>query len=330
MRAPARVYLLLLLAAAAALFFFVLLKRERPPERPVLFIAAPQPQVELIPLYLAAARGTFAAAGIEVRFTNVGTGRPLPRGAVLRVCGLEEVIYRALAGQHEKAVLALTQQADAVLLGRRPPFSWSGLKQKTIISPEPTSATTALVETLLRRNGVYPHREAVLLMNLPLPLRIPAFLAGVGDYLVAPEPAATLLWQQKRVFLATPLQFSRPLCLTVIAAPEEWVLPNRAALAAFQQAAAAGAAYLYAHPAAEIAGLVAPYFPHLSLPTLEKVIARGQRMRLWYVTANPGPDRLNSLQELLQQAGELPAPLPYETIFLAPAPPNQKQPRPEQ
>lgn len=329
MRAPARVGLLLLFVAAAALLLFTLLRTERPPERPVLFIAAPQPQVALIPLYLAAARGTFAAAGIDVRFTTAACSPPLPRGGVLRVCGLEEVIYRAIAGQNEKAVLALTQQADAVLLGRRSPFSWSNLKQKTIISPEPTSATTALVETLLRRNGVYPHREAVLLMNLPPPLRIPAFLAGVGDYLVAPEPAATLLCQQKRAFFAAPLQFSRPLCLTVVAAPEEWALANRAALAAFERAAAAGAAYLYAHAAAEIAELIAPYFPHLSLPTLEKVIARGQRLRLWYVTANPGPDRLNSLQELLRQAGELPAPLPYEKIFLAPAPPSREQPRPE-
>ncbi|MGQ9512947.1 MAG: ABC transporter substrate-binding protein [Thermodesulfitimonas sp.] len=247
---------------------------------------------------------------MEVRFINTGAGRPLPQGTGLRVCGLEEVIYRTRAGQKEKVVLALTQQAGAVLLGRRPSFSWSDLKQKTIISPEPTGATTALFEALLRRNGVYPHREAVLLMNLPPPLRIPAFLAGVGDYLIAPEPAATSLRQRKRAFLATPLQLPRSLCLTVVAAPAEWARQNYAVLAAFQRAAAAGAASLYAHPAAAIAWLVAPYFPHLSLPTLEKAIACGQRTGLWYVTANPDPDRLNSLQELLQQAGELPAPLP--------------------
>uniref|UniRef100_A0A7C1FEG1 Uncharacterized protein n=1 Tax=Ammonifex degensii TaxID=42838 RepID=A0A7C1FEG1_9THEO len=137
---------------------FVFLKRERPSQSNILFLHAPAPQVELLPLYVATASGVFGATGVEVRFIYAGDNHhPRLRGKILRVLKLEEIIYaRAFTGTREKAVLTLTQQPNAALLGRQPSFFWNGLKQKTIVTPEPTSAVTALFEELLRQNGVYP------------------------------------------------------------------------------------------------------------------------------------------------------------------------------
>lgn len=293
----------------------VFLKKERVPRAQTVFIAAAEPQIELIPLYLARVLGSFKAAGIDVRFTYTG-GAPLTLKSSLTACNLEELLQAyASSKQRLKVVLMLTQQPSATILSRHPDFSWTGLKGKTIITPEPTHTCTVLLEELLRQNGIYPHRDVALLMNIPRLLRLPAFLAGVGDYALAPEPAATILTTQKQAYRGASLRSPAPLCITVLAAPEEWACRNQGLITAFRRAATEAGNYLYTHPASEIAWLVAPYFPHVSLSTLSHVITQAQRERVWYVTAKPEQARFAAFQQLLHRSGELVSPFPYTAIF---------------
>jgi NitT/TauT family transport system substrate-binding protein len=302
-------------AATAALLFYSF--RERPPEPRGLLIYAPAPQVELLPVYLGVALGSFETAGLDLHVVYAAEEKPTRKQPALNAWQLEDVIYaRTLGNESSVVVWILTQQEYAVLLGREPePFAWEKTCRKSIITAEPTSATTAILEELLRQNNVYPHREATLMQNIPPELRIPVFLAGTGSYLVAPEPAATLLVQKKQAFPAAPLTLDAPVPRTVLAAPEGEARSNRAVIKAFNQVLAGACNHLYARPAGEIAWVVGPCFPHLSLPTLEKVIARGQQERIWSTDGKADPAHFNRLQEILKRAGELPRPLACEEVF---------------
>lgn len=308
----------LLLAFTATVPVLFYLHKQRSAERPVIYVATPSPRLEMLPVYLAIASGCFDEAGLQVCVVNTGSSsgnRQKP--GMLIACNTEEVLYsRIFHGEDQVIVSTLTKHEYAFLLSRKPePFAWRKTKRKSIITPEPTSATTAIFEAALRENGVYPHREAVLIQNIPEKLRIPIFLAGTGDYIVAPEPAATVLTQSRKAFPAAPLSKGKPLYLTVLAAPENWAGKNRVILTAFTRALAQAQAELYNRPAVEIAWTLGAYFPQVSLCTLEAVIARGQKERVWDSGGKPNPAYFQRLQEILKRSGELPRAIAYEEVF---------------
>ncbi|MEW6448633.1 MAG: ABC transporter substrate-binding protein [Bacillota bacterium] len=313
--------LLLAIITAGLVPFY--LNKQRVSKRPVIYVATPVPRLEILPVYLSIVRGYFDEAGLEVQVVNTDSSdRDWQKPGVLHTCSLEDLLYsRIFFGEKQVAVATLTEHEYALLLGRKPElFTWEKTKQKAIITAEPTSATTAVLEAALRDNGVYPYREAVLIVNIPERLRIPVFLAGTGDYIVLPEPAATSLTRAKKAFFAAPLSSGKPLCLTVLAAPENWAAENGSILAAFSRALARAKTDLYHRPAAEIAWILGPYFPQMSLPGLESIVTRGQKEHIWNSGSKANPAHFYRLQEVLQQAGELPRPVTYTEIFWGPKP----------
>lgn len=308
--------LFLSLTATGVALFYV--HKQRVPQRPVIYVAARSPQLEVLPVYLGIVAGYFDEAGLEVRVVNTeSSDRNWKKPGVLHACSLEDLLYsRIFYGEEQVAVATLTEHDYALLLGRKPePFTWEATKRKSIITAETTSATTAVLEAALRENGVYPHREAVLINNIPERLRIPAFLAGTGDYIVAREPAATVLVRSEKAFFAAPLSKGKPLYLTVLAAPEDWAAKNHTVLTSFNRELARAQADLYRRPAGEIAWTLGPYFPHISLSALETVIARGQTEHIWDSGGKTNPAYFNRLQQILKQAGELPCKTAYKEVF---------------
>ncbi|MEW6573398.1 MAG: ABC transporter substrate-binding protein [Bacillota bacterium] len=311
--------LFLFLAATGVTLFYM--HKQRVPQRPVIYITAPSPQLEVLPVYLGIVAGHFDKAGLEVLVVNTeSSDRDWKKPGVLHACSLEDLLYsRIFYSEKHVAVATLTEHDYALLLSRKPePFTWEATKQKSIITAQPTSATTAVLEAALRENGVYPYREAVLINNIPERLRIPAFLAGTGDYIVAREPAATVMIRSEKAFFAAPLSKGKPLYLTVLTAPEDWAAKNHAVLAAFNRALARAQADLYHRPAGEIAWILGPYFPHISLSALETIIARGQKENIWDSGGKPNPAYFFRLQKVLKRAGELPRPVSCEEIFMDP------------
>lgn len=304
---------LLLIAATSVLLY------TRPsPERSVLVLAAPAPQVELLPAYLALALGYFEINRCDVRFTYTAADRPKLQEAALIACRLEDILYaRTLNQERLIATTVLTDRENAVLLSReQEPFEWKKTHEQSIISGGPSSSTTAILEYMLQQNKILPHREVTLMQNIPAQLRVPAFLAGTADFLVAYEPEATLLTKQNQAFVATRVYFEERLPLIVLAAEEGFVAQNQKAVADFNRTLDQARDYLYAHTPKEIAFLTGPYFPHLSLSTLETVIERGQQEKIWNAGGIVNPAAYARLQEVLKQAGELPRPVAYEDVFM--------------
>lgn len=303
-----------LLTATALLFFYA----RRVPQRLPLFVATPAPQVELIPVYLGVALGYFEASGLPVQIVNTLSelGQKEP---ALCACRLEEIIYGcSLEAKRRVATAVLTEKESALLLSRQPEsFSWDKTKQKSIISNGPANSTTVILEEILRKNKIPPHREVTIMQNIPEELRIPAFLAGTGDYIIVPEPTATSLIKQNRAFFAAPLYTEGPLPLVVLAAGEEWTAQNKKTIETFNRALGRARGYLYSRSPQEIACIVGPYFPHVSLSTLETAVTRCQKDRIWSPTGTSDQVSFDRLQEILKRAGELPRPVPYHEVFMS-------------
>ncbi|MEW6182388.1 MAG: hypothetical protein AB1500_04320 [Bacillota bacterium] len=286
-------------------------------ERPLLLITSPAPRMELLPVYIGVCLGYFETNGIEAQIVNTAVQDEKQKQTVLKTCEIEEVLYaRAFDGAKNVAITVLSERDCAVLLGRSPePFTWDEMRENSVITAGPSSATTAVLEETLRENKVRPHREVTLMQNIPEELRIPVFLAGTGDYIVVSEPLATVLIEQKKAFPAARIGDGKPLPRTVIAAGEDWAIQNPALTASVEKSLTRARAYIYSHSPAELACLTGPFFPNVSLSTLEKVIARGQSNRTWGLSGKANADSFNGLQEILKQAGELPRPLVYEEVF---------------
>lgn len=313
MRLPGFVLACICILFATFMFFKELHKKERP----LLLVATPAPQVELLPLYIGVCLGYFEFNGVEVRLISSADYDSKQKQQVLNACEIEDVIYaRAFNGDKSVAITLLSERDCALLLGRSPePFTWDKTRDKSIITAGPSSATTAILEEILRENKIRPHREVTLMQNIPEELRITAFLSGTADYIVAPEPTATVLIQQKKAFLAARIGNGAPLPRAVIAADEKWATENQALVASFEDSLNRARTFIYSHPPAEIAWLTGPFFPHVSLSTMEKAIARGQNNKTWGLSRKPSADSFNRLQEILNRAGELPRPLAYEEVF---------------
>jgi NitT/TauT family transport system substrate-binding protein len=292
------------------------------PDRSLLIVAAPAPQLELLPVYLALSLGFFEDDNCDVRVAYGPFDRAGFQGPLLTACRLEDVMYaRTLKHERLKAVAVLTDRENAVLLGReQKPFSWTDAYNQSIISGGPSSSTTAILEYALRQNKILPHREVTLMQNIPENLRVPAFLAGTADFLVLYEPEATLLADRNQAFVAARVYLEERLPLVVLAAEEGSLAQNGHVVSDFNSRLDQARQYLYAHTPKTTASLVGPYFPHLSLSTLEKIIQRGQQEKIWNADGMVHPDTYARLQEVLKQAGELPCPVSYEDVFLSPQP----------
>ncbi len=296
----------------------VLLHTRPAPDRSVVVLTAPAPQLELLPVYLALSLGYFEVNSCDVRVAYGTSERAKFQGPSFTACRLEDVIYaRTLKQERLKAAAVLTDRENAVLLGRKQePFTWEKIYDHSIITMGPSNSTTTILEHMLKQNNILPHREVTLMQNIPEKLRVPAFLAGTGDFLVLYEPEATLLVNQNHGVVAARVYLEEQLPLVVLAAEEGSLTQNRKVVHDFNSRLDQARHYLYAHTSKEIASLTGPYFPHLSLPTLEKLIERGQQEKIWSADGGLQPDAYARLQEVLKQAGELPCPVAYEDVFI--------------
>ncbi|ACX51644.1 ABC-type nitrate/sulfonate/bicarbonate transport systems periplasmic components-like protein [Ammonifex degensii KC4] len=277
-----------------------------------LTVLLPSPRVEFLPLYWAAASGEAEKEGLVLKL--LPSASPSPGEKTLAALTAEEALCgRTLEGKKWKVVALLSEKELAWLAGRQP-FRWEDLPGKKVITPAAEQGLTAAFEEVLREQGWRPHRDLILITNLPPHLRLPAFAAGVGDLLLTPDP---LILSGRFRFSSLPLSLP-PFPRWVLVA-EEGRVPEKAVLA-LGRALEASQAKLYSLPPQEIAGETAVFFPQLSLEVLTRAIDRAQRERIWKAGELPHPQAFARLQEILKRAGELPRPLDYQELFFTPAP----------
>ncbi len=302
--------------------------------RPVLKLNEGDPSEQrlyYLPHYVAAERGFFAEAGLDVLFTRTASGGETIRGgqipAVLSgeadlTIGGPMVTMKMLEenSAHLVNICAAVRTHPWFILSRRPmpAFVWEDLRGRTVIDLARIGTATFTFTALLQERGL---EDAVTLVpaSLPEDQALASFIGGEGDFAIQHLHAAGPALVRKEIFAVQDL--ARPTggvpWSAYIALPEV-VEERRPDFQAFSHAMDRAFAWIAGHTGSEIAALVGHRFPDFPLPAMAMAIDLYRSADLWPADRQiPEPDFLR-FSDLLIRAGWLSAPAPYSMLVRDP------------
>ncbi|MDQ0285485.1 NitT/TauT family transport system substrate-binding protein [Desulfofundulus luciae] len=319
--------LLLLLSLTLAAGAIIIKRFSQPqPETNIIRLMEGPRSVYHLPHYIALALGFFKEQGLEVVLENTANEQTLLLPALageradVALVGLEQAIYSRADGLLDDVVAfaALTRRDSHFLLARKAnnSFAWAGLKEKTVIAGWPESIETVLLEGLLRQNNIAPYREVTLYTNIPASLRIGAFSAGSGDFIILAEPQASIVENAGvgRVVVSLGRE-AGPLPAAVYVARTDFIRRNPIAMQRFTNAVYKAQLWLAHHSTREAARVVSPFFRDMNENLLIRAIERYRTQETWATNPVIDPERYNYLMDLLDQSREIARRIPPEQMI---------------
>jgi NitT/TauT family transport system substrate-binding protein len=273
------------------------------------------------PLYVADGKGFFAQEGIKVDFavsqgSDKATAALLSGSADVVLVGPETAVYIAGGRSPVKTRIfsGLTATDGSFLMGRKGApgvgadgaFDWSTLKGATIMSWRKGSAPALFMEAALRKAGLDPETDVTLITNTAIPARVGAFMAGTADYGTFFEPDVSRIEAEgKATALANVGGAVGPIDYTVFVATEPFIENHPEVIQGWTDAIARGLAWTASADPAEVAGVLAPYFPGVDQALLADSVVRHRAAGIWKTTPLVEPAAIDGLQTLLTEAGIL-------------------------
>jgi NitT/TauT family transport system substrate-binding protein len=277
------------------------------------------------PMYVAFEKDYFADEGLKVNLVN-GLGADKTMTAVLSgdcdigFMGAEASIYVYNEGAEDYVVnfAQLTQRAGNFLVSKDlgEEFSWSNLKGKTVIGGRPGGMPQMVFEYILKKQGIDPKTDLTIIQNIDFGLTSQAFASGQGDYTIEFEPAATALEIEGAGKVVASLGVeSGKVPYTAFAAKKSYIDKNSDVIQGFTNAIQKGMEYVQTHTPEEIADVIAPQFKETEKEKLVMIVTRYYEQDTWKDNLVFEEESLNLLQDILDEAGELTARVPYEDII---------------
>ncbi|HWT26589.1 MAG TPA: ABC transporter substrate-binding protein [Mobilitalea sp.] len=276
------------------------------------------------PMYVAFEQGYFKDEGLKVNLVN-GLGADKTMTAVLSnscdigFMGAEATIYVYNQGSDDVVVnfAQLTQRAGNFLVSRDPneKFSWNNIKGKTVIGGRQGGMPQMVFEYILKKQGIDPKKDLTIIQNIDFGLTAQAFASGKGDYTVEFEPAATGLELAGTGKVVASLGVeSGKVPYTAFSAKKSYINKHPDIIQSFTNAIQKGMDYVQTHTPEEIAKVIQPQFAETDKNTLVKIVSRYYEQDTWKDNLVFEKDSLTLLQDILDEAGELTARVPYDAI----------------
>ncbi len=269
------------------------------------------------PAYVAMSKGYFGEAGLDVAMTTAQGGdksiAALISGAAdIALIGPETAVYVRNSDSPTKVKIfcGLTATDGFMLVGRdkADPFDWKALKGKEILGFRPGSTPLLFLEAALRKNGINPDSDVKLVNNIGVPARVGAWLAGQGQYAIFIEPDASQLeLDGKAHFLASIGETVGFADYTAFMATEPYIRDHAATIQTWTDAIAKGMHWTATAAAADIATVLASYFPGVNREALVAAAQRYPRLKIWKTTPVIEPAAIEKFQDILVQGHVLDA-----------------------
>jgi NitT/TauT family transport system substrate-binding protein len=269
------------------------------------------------PAYVAMTKGYFTKAGLEPTMTTANGGdksmAALISGAAdIALIGPETAIYVQGSDSPTKVRIfcGLTSTDGFMLVGRDKvdKFDWQALRGKEILGFRPGSTPLLFLEAALRKNGIDPQKDVKLVNNIGVPARVGAWLAGQGQYGIFIEPDASQLEiDGKAHFCASVGETVGFADYTAFMATEKYIHDNPEIIQNWTNAVYEGMKWTASAPAAEIATVLAQYFPGVDQKALVGAAQRYQRLKIWKSTPVIEPAAIEKFQDILVQGHVLDA-----------------------
>lgn len=276
------------------------------------------------PMYVAIEEGYFKEEGIDLTLVT-GFGADKTMTAVLTdeadigFMGSESTIYTYAGGTQDYVVnfAQLTQRAGNFLVSRQPVdnFSWDMLKGTTVLGGRAGGMPEMVFEFILEKNGIDPKVDLTIDQSIDFGSTAAAFSGGQGDFSVEFEPHATSLEAKGDGYVVASLgEDSGYVPYTAFSAKKSYIEKNPEIIQSFTNALQKGMDYVASHTPEEIAKIIQPQFEETDLDTLTTIITRYYEQDTWKNNLVFEEDSFMLLQNILEQAGELPERVPYADL----------------
>ena len=274
--------------------------------------------------YAAIELGYFKDQGIDLSLVN-GAGADKVMTALVSgdadigFMGSEASIYTYANGASDYAVnfAQLTQRAGNFLVGRQPDpaFQWSKLKGTKVLGGRAGGMPQMVFEYILKKHGIDPKTDLTIDQSISFGLTAAAFTSSDANYTVEFEPFATGLETEGSGYVVASLGTdSGYVPYTAYCAKQSYIEKNPQIIQKFTNAIQEGLDYVNSHTAEEIARTIKPQFPETDLDKLTMIVERYQKQDTWKKDTIFQKDSFDLLQNILEEAGELEARVPYEDL----------------
>ena len=276
------------------------------------------------PQYAAIELGYFKEEGLDLTLVN-GAGADKVMSALVSgdadigFMGSEASIYTYAGGAEDYAVnfAQLTQRAGNFLVARQPDenFTWDKLKGRKVLGGRAGGMPQMVFEYILKKNGIDPKLDLSIDQSISFGLTAAAFTSDDSDYTVEFEPFATGLEREGSGYVVASLGTdSGYVPYTAYSAKQSYIKSHPEVILKFTNAIQKGMDYVNSHSAEEIAKVIQPQFKETPLENITTIVERYKAQDTWKEDTIFEKDSFELLQNILEEAGELPKRVPYEDL----------------
>lgn len=276
------------------------------------------------PQYVAIENGYFAEEGIDLTLvTGFGADKvatALVSGeADIGFMGSESSIYIYHQNPEDYIVnfAQLTQRAGNFLVSRKPVdnFKWEDIKGSYVLGGRKGGMPEMVFEFILKKNNIDPAADLSIDQSIDFGSTAAAFTGNDADFTVEFEPSATALETEGVGHVVASLgEASGYVPYTAYSVKQSYLTEHPEILQAFTNALQKGMEYVRSHTPEEIAKVIQPQFEETDLETITKIVTRYYEQDTWKENLIFEKESFDLLQNILQEAGELPAWTPYEDL----------------
>lgn len=276
------------------------------------------------PQYVAYELGYFEEEGLDVIITTAFgadkvTAALLSDSADIGLMGCESTIYAYNEGASDAMLnfAQLTQRAGNFLIAREPmpDFQWTDLKEHTVLGGRKGGMPEMVFEYILKNHNIDPASDLTIDQSIDFGSTAVAFSGGLGDFTVEFEPSATLLEQEGKGFVVASLGIdSGYIPYTCYCCKSSYLQQNPDVIRKFCAALQKGVDYVLTHTPEETAFVISPQFTESDSETISTIIRRYLSQDTWKSSLLFEKEHFETLQDVLESAGELKNRVPYEAL----------------
>ena len=172
-------------------------------------------------------------------------------------------------------------------------------------------------EFILKKHNIDPTTDLTIDQSIDFGSTAAAFTgsSSPADFTVEFEPAATTLEQEGAGYVVASLgEASGYVPYTAYSVKQSYLTEHPDILQAFTNALQKGMDYVQTHTPEEIAKVIQPQFKETDLDTITAIVTRYYEQDTWKEDLIFEQESFDLLQNILEEAGELPAWTPYEDL----------------
>ena len=276
------------------------------------------------PMYVAIEEGYFKDEGIDLELvTAFGadkvTTAVISGEADIAFMGSESTIYvyNQNADDYLVNFAQLTQRAGNFVVAREPmkDFDWNDLKGCYVLGGRKGGMPQMVFEYVLKKHGIDPSKDLTIDQSIDFGSTAAAFSGGKGEYTVEFEPSATALENEGVGYVVASLgEASGYVPDTAFSAKKSYMEANPEIIQSFTDALQKGMDYVNSHTPEEIAKIIQPQFAETNLDQITAIVNRYYQQDTWKDHLIFEQAAFDLLQDILMEAGELDARVPYEKL----------------